>query len=678
MKLGFYPKLALDGIRKNKRLYVPYILTGSIMVMMYYILSFLAASEMLEHMKGGGNLRMMLPLGCTVIGIFSLIFLFYTNSFLIRQRHQEFGLYNILGMDKGNLARVMFWESLMVAAAGIVCGLVLGIGLSKLAELAMLNIMDAPIDFSMRIDWRVVQNTALLYCGIYAALLVNSILRVAISKPLELLHSAKTGEKPPKANWLLAVLGVMILAAAYYLAVSIRNPLSAIIWFFVAVVMVIIATYLLFISGSVAFCRLLQKNQRYYYRPNHFVSLSSMVYRMKRNGAGLASICILLTMVLVTLSSTTSLYIGGEDSLNALYPKDIALRLEVPTLDDFHEENFHTMRDAVTQRVPDEKAVVEYGSGEIAGLFTTDGVLADSVSHESFSFDTYESVGYLQIISLADYNRIMGTQETLEKDECLLYCLRTGFTGSTFSIEGGTPLKVKAVLDDFYVSGNLSMQMVPSITLITADFQGVTKPLTSLMNQWGYSVLNLYWNYAFDMDGTTEEQIAAYECLSDEVDNYILRGADGSYSYSIDGKEAGRAEFYGLYGGLFFVGVLLSGVFLFAAVLIIYYKQISEGYEDQSRFAIMQKVGMTRRDIRKSINSQMLTVFFLPLVTAGVHQCFAFPLVRKLLLLFNLTNTPLLVITTASCFLIFGVFYAIIYKVTSNAYLSIVSGVKNE
>ena len=674
MKIGFYPRLAMNGIRKNKRLYFPYILTGSVMVMMYYILSFLASTEMLEHMKGGGSLRTMLPFGCAVIGIFGLIFLFYTNSFLIRQRNQEFGLYNILGMDKGNLSRVMFWENLLVAGISIACGLALGIGLSKLAELAMLNILAEPIDFSMRVDRISVRNTALLFCGIYLVLLFNALIRVAQAKPMELLRSAQVGEKPPRANWLLAILGAVVLIGAYYLAVSIRNPLDAIVWFFVAVVMVILATYLLFISGSVAFCRLLQKSKRYYYRPNHFVSVSSMVYRMKRNGAGLASICILLTMVLVTLASTASLYIGGEDSLNTLYPKDMALCLSLPGMEYYNGETFATLREAVTEKVPDQKNIVEFGSGEIAGQFTPEGIQADPESYSSFRVSTYDQVGYLWILSLSDYNRMMGANETLEKDECLLYCLRTEFTGSTFSVDGGAPLRVKRVLEDMDTPGNLSVQIVPFIVLITDDFQSLAEPLLSKVNTWGNPVLELSWNYSFDMDGTAKEQIEAYDCLLEEIRDIGIRGADGSYSYSIDGKEEGRAAFYGLYGGLFFIGVLLSAVFLFAAVLIIYYKQISEGFEDQKRFAVMRKVGMTRREIRSSINSQMLTVFFLPLVTAGLHLCFAFPMIRRLLLLFNLTNVGLLAGCTAVCYLIFALFYMAVYRATSNAYFHIVSG----
>ena len=674
MKVAFYPKLANDGIRKNKRLYIPYLLTGTVMVMMYYIVSFLASTEILEHMKGGSVLRTMLPLGSVVIAVFSLTFLFYSNSFLIRQRNKEFGLYNILGMDKGNLGRVMYWENLITSTISIFTGLVLGIVLSKLAELVMLNLLNQKINYTIRLDLLSAGKTAILFVGIYVILLLNSVIKVRRSNPLELLHSSNVGEKAPKANWLFAILGVLILGVAYYIAISVEQPLTAMVWFLVAVILVIVATYLLFISGSVAFCRILQKNKRYYYKPNHFVSVSSMVYRMKRNGAGLASICILITMVLVMLSSTLSLYIGAEDALTNQYPQDIALRLSVPNVEQFTKENFTQMCQWVQENVPVQKDVLEYSSGEIAGLLTEDGILVDKNAVNQFDFTTYENVGYLQIITLEDYNRVMGTSETLKEDECLLYCFRTNYNGKTFSIEGGSPLKVKSVLKEMFISGYSVMQIVPTITLVTADFNDVVKPLLSLMNSWGDSMLQLFWNYSFDMDTDTKTQLATYELLRDNIHEIVIREEDGSYSYRLDGKEAERAEYYGLYGGLFFIGILLSIVFLFAAVLIIYYKQISEGFEDQKRFEVMQKVGMTKRDIRKSINSQILTVFFLPILFAGLHLAFAFPIVWKLLQLFSLSNMKLMIFVTFCSFLVFALLYALVYKITSNAYFTIVSG----
>ena len=323
MSRSFYVKLAWTGIRKNKRLYLPYILTCVGMVMMYYIVCFLSVSPILATLPGGDDVLWMLQLGTWVVGFFALIFLFYTNSFLMRRRKKEFGLYNILGMGKRNLARILIWENLIIAFIAIAGGLVAGILFSKVAELGMVNILSADVSFSLTVDLRTIGLVLVLFSAIFLLIFLNSLRQIHLSKPIELLRSENVGEKPPRANWVLAVLGVLLLGGAYWLAVTIQDPVSALVWFFVAVLMVIAATYLLFIAGSVVLCKLLQKRKKYYYKPNHFVSVSSMVYRMKRNGAGLASICILCTMVLVTLSTTVCLYVGLEDSLQSQHPRQI-------------------------------------------------------------------------------------------------------------------------------------------------------------------------------------------------------------------------------------------------------------------------------------------------------------------------------------------------------------------
>lgn len=678
MKINFYSRLAFEGIRKNKRLYIPYIVTGAVMAMMYYILSFLAESELLRHMKGGSTLRTILPLGVIMVAFFSFIFLLYSNSLLIRHRNKELGLYNILGMDKGNLGRIMFWESIMVGAMSILSGLVLGIVFSKLAELGMVNLLNHEVGYTLRIDMGSVVRTGKVFGCIYLVLLIKSVIKVRRSNPLQLLHSSTVGEKPPKANWLFAIAGAGLLVYAYYLAVSIEQPLAAIISFFAAVLMVIVATYLLFISGSVVFCRILQKNKRYYYKANHFVSVSSMAYRMKRNGAGLASICILVTMVLIMVSSTLSLYVGAEDSMAQRYPSDIGIRISFDRTDQFHEQTFSRMRQNIQKRVPAQEDVIEYAVAEVAGLFTDSGIIIDQKTYAQSHTVDYNKVGYLQIMSLDQYNRLMGTDFVLNKDECLLHGFRTEYKGETFCIEDGTPLKVKGILDDMYDSGYTSMQVVPTITLVTADFDAVVEPIEPLRNAVGDPVIYFNWYYNFNMDAGPEEEMAACDLLRSEMSKILIVEWNRDYIYSVEGVEENRVEFYGLYGGLFFIGILLSIVFLFATVIIIYYKQISEGYEDRKRFEIMQKVGMTKKEIRRSINSQVLTVFFLPLVFAGLHLAFAFPLVWKLLQLFNLNNLPLLIVVTIVCFLVFGLCYALVYKITAGAYYKIVSGAKEK
>ena len=678
MSKGFYPKIALQGIRKNRRLYFPYLLTGVVMVMMVYILFFLSDLEVLEHIRGGGSLRIALPLGGYIVSVFSLLFMFYSNSFIIRQRNKEFGLYNILGMDKSNLRKISLWEGLFTASSSIGLGLIFGIAFSKLAELVMYNLLTLDITYTLHIDLFAAAKTALIFVGIFFLLQMNSLIKVSRSSPLALLRSSDVGEKPPKVNWLIALIGLILLGAAYYIALSIQQPLLAIVWFMVAVIMVIIATYLLFISGSVVFCRLLQKSKKYYYQPNHFVSVSSMVYRMKRNGAGLASICVLITMVLVMLSSTLSLYIGAEDSLSKRHPTDIQTNLFISNQECFHEETFRNMRSGLDALVPEKENITEFSAVETAGLFTGSGITVDQSAFNEYDLSQYDKLGYLQIISLDDYNRIMGKRETLAEDECLLYCYRTTFSGDSFTIENCSPLKVKKVVDEMFVSGYTDMQVVPTITLIASDIQTLVQPIAAMANRNGGPAVEFYWSCNFDVPGTAEDEIAAYDTIRENMDSIAFRDEDGGYGYYLECKEESRADFFGSYAGLFFIGVLFSIVFLFAAVLIIYYKQISEGFEDQKRFDVMQKVGMTKKLIRKSINSQLLTVFFMPLLLAGLHLAFAFPMVWKVLQILGFRNLGLMIAVTAVCFAVFALIYVVVYKITSNAYYAIVSDGKDK
>ncbi len=679
MKKSVYLRLAVDGIRKNRRLYLPYMLTGAVMMMMFYILAFLATSPMLSHMRGGVTLSTILPMGTSVIAIFSLLFLFYSQSFLIRQRNKEFGLYHVLGMDKWNICRILFWENLLVAVCSIASGIALGVAFSKIAEVCLLTILQEEINYNLRVGMGALIETVRIFGLIYLLLFVYAQVRVYCSNALALLLSSQTGERPPKGNWFFALVGAVVLGFAYYLAVTIQHPLQAFLTFFVAVIMVIIATYLLFITGSVVFCRMLQKNKNYYYKPNHFISVSSMVYRMKRNGAGLASICILSTMVLVTLSSTASLYLGMEDSINDMCPYDINVEITLYEPEVFQAETFAAYRRIVADTGVQQVAQREYPMGEILGVNSDDGIFFDMEVLHDFSPNSYGKLVNVRLLPLADYNRIMKAEETLEAGECLLYSMEKPYTNHTFAIGHSQTLQVQKVLSEFFAEGRSTVELEPAIYLVVKDLDTVRDVVVAANEEAGNSVGKLIWKYGFDTDLPEKEQTDFSRKLGDSVrtffydaDNQLITG----YSYGVDSKAANREDFLNVYGSLLFVGVMLSSVFVFAAVLIIYYKQISEGYEDQSRFEIMQKVGMTRKDIRKSINSQILTVFFLPLVFAGLHLAFAFPLVFKILQLLKLRDVTLLAMVTFCCFLVFGVFYAVVYKLTAGAYYRIVSGLQ--
>lgn len=677
VKWNFYPKLAWSGIQKNRRLYLPYLLTCIGMIMMYYIVAFLADSDVLQYLKGGDSIQMVLTLGTGVIAIFSLIFLFYTNSFLIRRRKKEFGLYNILGMGKRNLARILVWETGMTFGISFFIGTVAGVAFSKLAELALVNIMQGEVTYTFTVSVSALKNAFLWFAVIFVLILLNTLRQIHTANPVALLRSENTGEKAPRANWLLGIAGAVLLGAAYYLAVSIEEPLTALVWFFVAVIMVIVATYLLFIAGSVVLCRILQKNKKYYYKANHFVSVSSMAYRMKRNGAGLASICILITMVLVMLASTTCLYIGSEDSIRARYPRDVAMSVRTYSLDTLQGEQWNKMRESLllgTEAYRDDMTnELEYVTAATVG-YMKDGCIETDVTRMSeFSIDTYDKLVQVYYISLADYNRLMGKAEELSEDEAFVYTVRLDFEESHIAVNRGKIYRVKEVLEDFIGNGSAALSMIPSVFIVVPDLQAAVEPLMGLADYNGNQMIQMGWYYGFDMEMDDAAQLQALDLIYHNCRSLIDTYPQEVQSFTCEAAARDRADFYGTYGGLFFIGIMLSIVFVFAAVLIIYYKQISEGYEDQSRFEIMQKVGMTKQDIQRCINSQMLTVFYLPLLAAGMHLAFAFPLIQKLLMLFNLMDIKLLILTTVISFLIFALFYMLVYRKTSKAYCTIVS-----
>lgn len=682
MKKGFYPKLAFDGIRKNKKMYLPYILTSIGMVMMYYIIIFLQFSQSIKDAVQSSTVSQILGLGSWVIAIFSCIFLFYTNSFLIKRRKKEFGLYNILGMDKHNLGIILFWETLIIAVISLVIGLAAGIAFSKLAELVFLNLLKSDTTFDLTVSSQGIGLCAIIFTVINILLFFNSLRQVRSSSAISLVKSEQTGEKPPKGNWIFGILGVLLLGGAYYISLSIKEPLQALTLFFVAVIMVIIGTYLVMISGSVLFCRLLQKNKKYYYKPNHFVSVSSMVYRMKRNGAGLASICILATMVLVMISSTTSLYFGAEDALSSRYPREINISFSSLDTQIYKNGQSDQIRSEIDEIAKKHNANVHnsltYLAGVLSGMVTDGNVETDIRNVYSGTVD-YNKVFQFNFVSVDDYNEMMGTDYRLKDGEAMVYLFRkdSNFHGDTLSFNRGQSFKIVRYLDNFISQSDAAMTVVPTMAIFVNDLDKATQGMTDATHQHDSEpVVNFSWTYGFDTGLSEDEQIS----LSKDINSYLTDVSDDFkediHSTEVESREQNRLDFFGLYGGLFGLGIILSIVFIFAAVLIIYYKQISEGYEDQSRFEIMQKVGMTKNEIRKSINSQLLTVFFLPLIFAGMHLAFAAPIIKKLLLLFNLTNLNLFIVTILISFAAFALFYMIVYKITSSAYYKIVSGTK--
>lgn len=664
---SLFPKLAVQGIRKNGRIYLPYILTCVGMVMMYYIVSYLTYSKSVYQMNGGRDIQMILSWGTGVIAVFAVVFLFYTNSFIIRRRKKEFGLYNILGMGKKNIAVILIWETLITFLISVAAGLGLGIAFSKLSELITAKILGDEAVFGFTIEWRSVKNSVLLFAVAFALILLNSLRQIHLSKPIELLRSENTGEKPPKANIILAVLGILLLAAAYYISCTIEDPMSALAMFFVAVIMVIAATYMLFTVGSVALCKLLKKNKKYYYKTEHFVSVSSMAYRMKRNGASLASICILSTMVLVMISSTLCLYAGKEDSMHRRYPRDIII--ETYSTDGMYTEPVHD----AAQKVLNEHGLsaqdlLYYQYLSITGLLDGSVISFDS---EEADLD-FSKLRQLFFLTIDEYNRLTNKNETIADDEIIIYTPKSVYDYDELTIDGLETMRIKKQADEFISNGEETFTAFASIFIFVSDTDKLNE-IDSLQKQiYGENASIMEDYYGFNLDCDDEAEIEVISDIQKEISS--LMDEDEAFpEVDCESLAENKQSFYSMFGGLFFLGILLSIVFISAAVLIMYYKQITEGYEDAERFEIMQKVGMTKREIRRSINSQILTVFFAPLLMAGLHTGFAFPILSRLLEAFGLFNVPLLITVTAGVFAVFALFYVLVYKITSRSYYRVVS-----
>lgn len=681
MRAPFFPKLAVSGMKKNRQVYLPYLLTCIGTVMTFYILHSLSYSPLLAYMRGGNSVETCLGLGKFVIAVFSVLFLLYSNSFLNRRRYKEFGLYHVLGMGKRGLRHIIFWESLFVAIIGLGLGLVFGILFSKMAELLLANIMQSEINYVMHVEGKAILFTVEAYGCIFFILMVKSLITVQMTKALELFHSENLGEKPPRTNWLLAILGVGLLAAAYGIAVTIKSPLSALVSFFIAVIMVIIATYFLFIAGSVALCKILKNHKKYYYQKQHFISVSSMIFRMKRNGAGLASICILSTMVLVMLSSTSSMYFGMEDAIKGRYCREGEIAIHLSNFNDLDGGNEETLLEAYAQVFERHgvtpKNVLQYVYAETSGPMEGSRLILEEDYAGGFDeIANYDKLREVEMIPVKDYNRLMGTNLTLGKGEAYLYETNVTYQEKNFSILD-VSWEIKGKLTEMFPLGESEASIVPNLVLIVGDEHEVDPLFQYQVGEYGYQPVSVRWYYGYDLGVSNEKSIEVYDDLRAvfrEENLEFVKNLQGGYSYFSSCLAKERDDFLGTYGGLFFLGIILSILFIAAMALIIYYKQISEGYEDQGRFEIMQKVGMTKKDIKKSINSQILTVFFAPLVLAGIHLVFAYPLIWKILQLLYVRNLTLLICITITDFIVFGLFYALLYQLTAKVYFRIVSG----
>ena len=658
MRKLFYARLALDNIRKNARTYIPYILSCVFTVAMTYILYMLPEDPGLTGTRGEITIRSTLVLGSFVVTIFAVIFLFYTSSFLTKRRRKEFGLLNVLGMEKKHLAKMMFFETLFVGLFSAVVGLLLGVALSKLVLLFLLKLLDFDVAFGLTFSLKAALITLFIFAAIFLLILLNNIRLVHFASPVELLRGDKVGEREPKAKWLLVLIGVVTLGAGYLMAVTIQNPLEALMFFFVAVVLVIIGTYCLFTAGSIAVLKLLKRNRHYYYQPEHFISVSGMMYRMKQNAVGLGNICILSTMVLVMLSATSTMFIGTESSLMGRYPREIAVqdwdlerRDDVnAVIDDWLADNGWTAENRI-----------DYVKEEFSGLLRDGGMIFDYTE----DFDSGELVT-LSCVSLEDFNRLTGRNDVLGPDQIYLFPYdgdSIELLGMEFETLDPGDVDLMATFTGSYYGlyGDI-------ITLVTPDMATLEELDRRQQEIYDSAASSIIHQVAFDIAEPVDfENIFRQDDLLSRLSEGA--GVEGVRVYV---REQERDYIYSMNGGLFFLGVFLGLLFIMATVLIMYYKQLSEGYDDKRNFSIMRKVGLEKAEIRRSVRSQVLIMFYLPLITACIHIAFAFPFIMRLLPLLGINDVGLFALCTLVSVAAFSLIYAACYGLTARTYYRIV------
>ena len=662
----FFPKMAAGNLVRNRRFVFPYLLTGLITVAMFYNMTFLAFHKEINNMPGGATIPTIMSLGTGVVGIFAVIFLLYTNTFLMKRRQKEIGLYNILGMSKGHIALVMLWETFYTCLITIAGGLLLGILLSKLILLLLYKVLFFTVSFGFTVNWQSVGTTALLFAAINLAALLINLLHVRLSKPVELLKGGSVGEKEPKTKLLLVLLGLVTLGAGYFIALTTEAPLQALMLFFLAVILVIVGTYCLFTAGSIAFLKAMKRRKDYYYQPKHFIGVSGMLYRMKQNAVGLANICILSTMVLVMISTCVCLYIGTGDALNAMYPHDI---IYSQSWQDSGNRSKEEVRVQI-QEALDKAGMVPTHVQEMDQLTSVNSMLEGStlglVDPEANFSDLSNTVTTL-ITTAESYRQMTGTALDLAPGEVALNASEdhedwqtVTFLDLTFSVKEWLPEP-----PDLFVEG-YSDQYLFLVVAGEDDLEAIYQQQLQAKDGEIGLVSKIYWGYSMDFDGATKDQITRlYDLL---LGNVLTDAGDGSFSC----RDVQESEFYALYGGLLFLGLFLGLLFLMATVLIIYYKQISEGYEDKERFAILEKVGMSQQQVRTAIRSQVRMVFFLPLLGAIIHLAASFKMISKLMAALGLQNIPLFALCCAGTVAVFAVGYFIIYHLTARTYYKIV------
>ena len=668
----FYSKFALNNLVKNKRFIVPYVLSTIFTIMSFYILSSLAFGDNLNKLPNGIEAtKQVLSFGIIVIALFSVIFLFYTYSFLVKRRVKEFGLYSVLGMTKKQIAKILVLETIFIAVTTIVLGIGLGIIFDKLMLLVLLKLFSAGVSFGFSITPIAIVFSVLLFGGIYFLLLLYTVIKIARLRIVALLKDENKGEKEPKSRWILAIIGLALIGYGYYTAQTVQNPIKAITLFFFAVIAVIIGTYLVFMAVSITVLKIMKNNKNFYYKPKNFISVSGLLYRMKRNAVGLANICILSTMVLVTMGSTSALYAGMEKSYNERFPRQLMVAGYHSTSDKLKEIENNAKLSA-KEAGTEVEDMVSYNSVPIVGR-----LVEDKFNFESNIGIDLSNVKMIVVLELKDYNKTANKNITLESNEILLHIDKKGnYNHNNISLNG-SEYKIKEKLSEFPGAiGSAAANIIDTYYVVVKDNKEAEKIAAQLAARMeelskedaksrgiittGAPTVQNY--VAFNIKDTTKE--------AKVIENF--KKLEKQSGIEIEGKEENKLTFRGVFASFLFIGVFISFIFVISQVVIMYYKQISEGYEDKGNFEIMRKVGITDKQIKQSIRSQVLLIFFSPLIIATLHTIVAYPFIEKILRLFLITDNSIFLQALGVTIVVFAIFYLIVYAITSKIYYRII------
>ena len=670
MHKGIFSRLAKQNIRNNKSTYIPYMITCIFCIAMIYMMEFLRDCPTLDQaVRQADEVRMIVFTGEIVVEIFCIIFLIYSNSFLMKRRQKEIGLYNILGLERNHIGIVMFLETIITSIGSLAGGIAAGIIGSKLALLLLLKLLHIPSVLGFYISVKGIFTCLFMFGIIFLMILFLNLAKIHLSRPVELLRGNNTGEKEPAAKWLMALIGFICLGAGYYLAVTTESPIKAITIFLLAAILVMAGTYLLFTAGSIVILKFLRRRKSFYYRTGNFISISGMLYRMKQNAIGLASICILSTGVLLMISMTVSIYFGMNDIMLNRYPYDVDM-----SVTSISEDECQTAIEAFEKAIADNKVPVEKSVEEIYLDIVCSKNGDQILIKPANTIRNSDSVLVLSLLNQAEYERLTGISANLNDGEIFAWYPSTVQKDSVTVDE--TEFTVKKWLDKNPLTCGEDAVSDNAVLVVTdEDFKKFDEMRTEMYKGVSSAPAgeDLTLHLGLDITGSETDKIDFGTPVMEFVKDLKKNGGLSENSWITSGiRQQEYESYYADNGSLLFIGIFLGSLFLMGTAMIIYYKQISEGYEDQKRFEIMQKVGLSRREVRSSVRRQILMVFFLPLLMAMLHITMAFPMIRRMLLLFGMTNTKLFIGCTTGTVLIFAVVYGLIYLMTARSYYHIV------